>query len=721
MAGLDDLISQVGKKGGVKRGITTGGLDGLLEQVGKKGGVKKGYYTAPTGHDFLDTGWTSDQEKQRLEQTHREKVEASMPKAAQQSQRNIFLDTIANIGKQVQEYTDQDKKGVGAGDVASVAPRAVWDMILKPFVDTSKDVASGAYKSARGSITGDQKLVEEGNQQNPFRRGGEQIGIGTRKKLKGDQSGDADILKGTGTIAGSALDLAIVGSLPKLAVRAGEGVLKAAAKTAAEGAVLGGTSGAAETFKTGSREGLLESIGVGTLTGGLLGAGLGAGSAGISRGISRIRPSERVPMEEPGNVSELVPANSRPVPQLFHGSDGGNLKMDSNGNINLGAAAGDVQQFGSPITVKTQNLNVENVGTKEQLFNIAASPELKQDYLDNGVDVIGADGQFIAINPEKLSLESGLSLRDPKLATVGDLADQPTAIPRDVPGIAPTQAAIESQVPLKTVARNIDDVVSYEGAPDKARVKKYREDIRSSASIEPIVIRKDSKGVLGIEDGKHRYQAYKEEGITQIPTVDYKEPVKPSPKAEPEKPKIDPKKASRVFARLKADNPELKGDTSYEAINLKEDAEKAVSLVEKDKDKAYRIAMGAEESKGTTSTSVNIALAEKALDEGKHVLYAQLVKKRSLDQTRRGQEIVAEKGSVTDNSTARYVKELISARLEKLGKEYLSDVNLGLKKASNKMRATAKIDKEVKQAMTKLDSKEMDLKSAQALIDSLAC
>lgn len=130
---------------------------------------------------------------------------------------------------------------------------------------------------------------------------------------------------------------------------------------------------------------------------------------------------------------------------------------------------------------------------------------------------------------------------------------------------------------------------------------------------------------------------------------------------------------SRVFERMKVEHPELEGELTADVVRLKVDAERAIDLIAKDKQKAYDIAMGKEVSGDILQTSANIALAEKALSEGNNQLFADLVKKRSLDQTRRGQEIVAEKGSITDNSTSRYVKELISARLEALGDKYLSD------------------------------------------------
>lgn len=178
---------------------------------------------------------------------------------------------------------------------------------------------------------------------------------------------------------------------------------------------------------------------------------------------------------------------------------------------------------------------------------------------------------------------------------------------------------------------------------------------------------------------------------------------------------------SKVYARLKAEHPELSDELSYEGVNLKKDAENAVNLIAKDKNEAFSVAMGSTKSKDVTSTATNIAMAEKALEEGNHDLYARLVKNRSLAQTRRGQELVAEKGSVTDNSTSRYVKELIATKLEKVGKQYLGDVRDKLGKTSSKERATRAIDKEVTKLEKQVRGGKLDVKTALGLLDKASC
>lgn len=208
-------------------------------------------------------------------------------------------------------------------------------------------------------------------------------------------------------------------------------------------------------------------------------------------------------------------------------------------------------------------------------------------------------------------------------------------------------------------------------------------------------------------------------GKPYIGNITKSESIQPPKIIEPKESTTE-KLQSRVFERLKAEHPaELQGELYRDVINLKEDAARAVKMIETNKQRAFDIAMGRERSLDVTSTSVNIALAEKALADGNTKLYSDLIRNRSLEQTRRGQEIVSERGSISDNSTSRYVKELLAERLNKLGKKYLD--NLKLKKTSPKENAMKAIDKEVSKIEAQIKNKKLDTKSALALLDKLTC
>lgn len=59
-------------------------------------------------------------------------------------------------------------------------------------------------------------------------------------------------------------------------------------------------------------------------------------------------------------------------------------------------------------------------------------------------------------------------------------------------------------------------LVSHEGAPDKLRVKFWKNKIKNGDKVKPVLVIKEGNK-YGIEDGKHRFQAFKELGITNIP------------------------------------------------------------------------------------------------------------------------------------------------------------------------------------------------------------
>lgn len=75
------------------------------------------------------------------------------------------------------------------------------------------------------------------------------------------------------------------------------------------------------------------------------------------------------------------------------------------------------------------------------------------------------------------------------------------------------------------LAKNTPDVTyvptnsltSYEGAPDRARVEFYKKQIQSEGTSPPLKVKPDSSGNIGVEDGKHRLQAYKELGFKRVP------------------------------------------------------------------------------------------------------------------------------------------------------------------------------------------------------------
>jgi hypothetical protein len=189
-----------------------------------------------------------------------------------------------------------------------------------------------------------------------------------------------------------------------------------------------------------------------------------------------------------------------------------------------------------------------------------------------------------------------------------------------------------------------------------------------------------------------------------------------APQAQKEMSPTD-KLKSRVYERMKSEHPELQDSVFYDQATFDKEFKKATDLIATDKQKAYEVAMQKIPASEAESVATNIALAERALQEGNNDLFGKLVANRSIAQTRRGQAIVFEKASVTDNSTTKYVKELLDTRLDSVGKKYLSDI----RKESVKKNATKVIDRKVKELGKKITNKKLDVKTALSLLDELEC
>ena len=381
---------------------------------------------------------------------------------------------------------------------------------------------------------------------------------------------------------------------------------------------------------------------------------------------------------------------------------GGVAKLDGANNEDAGVAA----VIGGIMGVSGL-LGERGVGTREQAI------EKLKDVAQKIVDDPTNKGTEQEKNAQKI-LDGSLDYLAKDVPTKEDVA----TLVEEVKTTTPT--SIEKVAPEK---------IQYDLEPgfvEKINIKNPKiqsmiADIKAGKDMPPIPVYKNEGGTFTTnKDGSHRLTAYKQLGVDVPIKIESKTKLTATAKQKTERDQVEHTKfASRVFERMKAEHPSLEGELGYDPIKLKEDAQKAVELVATDKQKAFDIAMGKEVSSDITSAAVNIAMAEKALSEGNNALYAKLIRNRSLAQTRRGQELVAEKGSVSDNSTSRYVKELIATRLDKLGEKYLS--GLRLKSVSRKERAIEIVDREVAKVQKNIKRGKLDVKTALSLLDKLAC
>ena len=69
----------------------------------------------------------------------------------------------------------------------------------------------------------------------------------------------------------------------------------------------------------------------------------------------------------------------------------------------------------------------------------------------------------------------------------------------------------------------ITELISHEGAPDTKTKDEWKRKIQAGEEIKPLLIIKEGNK-FGVEDGKHRLEAYRELGITDIPVEEIEKP-----------------------------------------------------------------------------------------------------------------------------------------------------------------------------------------------------
>jgi hypothetical protein len=246
-----------------------------------------------------------------------------------------------------------------------------------------------------------------------------------------------------------------------------------------------------------------------------------------------------------------------------------------------------------------------------------------------------------------------------------------------------------------------------------------------------IIIGKNYKGDIIMKDGTHLLEGYRQQDIP-IPKskIKLEDGVKIEAISSPQVTKT-PKAATppavtategRVYERMKAENPDVFTDeTSREAVTLKEEARKAIAVVEKDKQEAFDIAVGARTSNEALSSATNIALTEKAIQEGNTELANRLVRSRSINLKRMGREISAERLAIGDDSYTRYLNDLIDTRLNKLGNKFTEKITGKAKGMSQTERSLAVIDDGVDKAMKQIASKKLTVNDALDLLEKMRC
>jgi len=139
----------------------------------------------------------------------------------------------------------------------------------------------------------------------------------------------------------------------------------------------------------------------------------------------------------------------------------------------------------------------ENTDALRQRTGLDTAADLRN---SNAQNALGIAGAFADVGTSALGLGAGK----------GKLVQSPVKQAKNVAAYRATENQVTKSVP-------VSKLTSYKGAPDKLKVQEYKQQIQSGKKLDPIIVARDSKGNLGIEDGKHRYEAARQLGIKTLP------------------------------------------------------------------------------------------------------------------------------------------------------------------------------------------------------------
>jgi hypothetical protein len=171
-------------------------------------------------------------------------------------------------------------------------------------------------------------------------------------------------------------------------------------------------------------------------------------------------------------------------------------------------------------------------------------------------------------------------------------------------------------------------------------------------------------------------------------------------------------KESRTFKRLTQDLVDS-GVEESRAMELAENRARAIDFVENNPEIAERVAFGLETvPEGMTLATLTDEVFKKLKDEGRTQEAIKLAKKQANRAIRSGQEIVSLKEIYNQNSTQRYVNELLRERARK---------KLNIKYEKGKPKANEVIRTRAEATNKQINKRASKIASAQKIIESIIC
>jgi hypothetical protein len=189
-------------------------------------------------------------------------------------------------------------------------------------------------------------------------------------------------------------------------------------------------------------------------------------------------------------------------------------------------------------------------------------------------------------------------------------------------------------------------------------------------------------------------------------------------------------KKSKLYQRLverlsSEEKAKLNGEEPmYNVAERKTQQEKAVGFVLQDPEIAKEIINGTQSvPEGLLKNDIATALQEKLLDEGNIAEWNNVAFRQSLQSTRYGQELGALRGTATPENPAYWLNQIVSNQMTKGEKPNLWNTlyEKAINGKSTKTEASENIKKNVKIMKGKLEKKQIKIKEAEELLNSLLC
>lgn len=169
----------------------------------------------------------------------------------------------------------------------------------------------------------------------------------------------------------------------------------------------------------------------------------------------------------------------------------------------------------------------------------------------------------------------------------------------------------------------------------------------------------------------------------------------------------------------------LEGESAiYTRMNLADQAALGIKFVNENPEAAKRIALGLEPPPPNVSeTAISLAYAEMLKNKGDMKGLMDARRARMLRQRRRGQEIVMERGRVSEHSPDHFMELVLEARMRMAGKQLFEKPTFrqGDTNQTQKQRGAARISEKTDALVKAIDKKSIDMAEAQKLIDGIIC